>query len=156
MLRRRSNEGVRLAAAIKRRRAFGWGDLSPRLSCRYKPSSSSTTSLSMSASGTHNVTCNTANCLAPKSSPGRRHDWNYHLVPVPFKLGRSTLCFQLEGGKLVCPFQGCNTSLNRRDRATKHARTHGLDESVKIFEGLVGKHPARLCALLDGRLILHP
>jgi hypothetical protein len=99
----------------------------------------------MSTSGTHDVPCNAPNCLAPKSLPGKRHDWNYHLVPLPFRLAASTLCFQAEGGKLICPFQGCNASLNRRDRATKHMRqVHSLEETVKIFDGPVGEHAARL------------
>ncbi|KAI9568143.1 hypothetical protein HD554DRAFT_2038970 [Boletus coccyginus] len=89
-------------------------------------------------SGTQGAGCNTANCMAPRSRPGKRHDWSYHVIPVPFELGGATVCFQMKGGKLVCPFPGCSTLLNRRDRATRHIRqNHGADEMVRIFEGPV-------------------
>ena len=56
--------------------------------------------------------CPVSNCLAPLGPPGKKHLWNYHITPVPFKLGTSKFSFLIKEGRLVCPVPECFVTTN--------------------------------------------
>ncbi|KAG6369839.1 hypothetical protein JVT61DRAFT_13396 [Boletus reticuloceps] len=100
--------------------------------------------------------CPDPDCLAPNSVPGRKHNWNYHLMPVSFSLGGSEMCFTFEEGKLLCPFPDCLVVTNRRDRAMKHVRkVHDLPQHVLVFNGPAGE-PGKIKVDLSHTLTLSP
>jgi len=94
----------------------------------------------------NDLTCNFPGCdggTFPSLSAVRKHRYQYHGAPVPFVFDGKEYAIIHNDNKYTCPLPNCNKAFKRREDIRVHIFSgHGVDNSIKLFNGLLstGEH----------------